>query len=72
MTQRFMIRTWPLLAKVACGVLLLGALDNLSAQTTPQPAAPPAKTPAAAKPVVPATVRTNLAKHVPIQAHMYY
>jgi hypothetical protein len=70
MTQRFVIRTWPLLAKVACGVLLLGALDNLSAQTA-QPAAPPAKTPAAAKPV-PATVRTNLAKHVPIQAHMFY
>jgi hypothetical protein len=70
MTQRFMIRTWPLLAKVACGVLLLGALDNLSAQT-PQPAAPPAQTPAAAKPV-PAAVRTNLAKQVPMRAHMYY
>jgi hypothetical protein len=70
MTQRFMIRTWPLLAKVACSVLLLGALDNLSAQT-PQPAAPPAQTPAAAKPV-PGTVRTNLAKQVPMRAHMYY
>ena len=70
MTQRFMIRTWPLLAKVACSVLLLGALDNLSAQT-PQPTAHPAQTPAAAKPV-PATVRTNLAKQVPMRAHMYY
>ena len=69
MTQRFMIRTWPLLAKVACSVLLLGALDNLSAQT-PQPTAPPAQTPAAAKPVP--AVRTNLAKHVPRQAHRYY
>jgi hypothetical protein len=65
-----MIRTWPLLAKVACSVLLLGALDNLSAQT-PQPTAPAAQTPAAAKPV-PATVRTNLAKQVPMRAHMYY
>jgi len=70
MTQRFMIRTWPLLATVACSVLLLGALDNLSAQT-PQPTAPPAQTPAAAKPVH-ATVRTNLAKKVPMRAHMYY
>jgi hypothetical protein len=70
MTQRFMIRTWPLLAKVACSVLLLGALDNLSAQT-PQAAAPPAHTPAAAKPVR-ATVRTNLAKQVPMRAHIYY
>jgi len=70
MTQKFMIRTWPLLAKVACSVLLLGALDNLSAQTL-QPTAPPAQTPAAAKPV-PATVRTNLAKQVPMRAHMYY
>jgi len=69
MTQRFMIRTWPLLAKVACSVLLLGALGDLSAQT-PQPTAPPAHTHAAAKPVP--AVRTNLAKHVPRQAHMYY
>jgi hypothetical protein len=61
-----MIRTWPLLAKVTCSVLLLAALDNLSAQT-PQPSASPAKTPAAAKPV-----RTNLAKQVPQRAHMYY
>jgi len=69
-TQRLMFRTWPLLARVACSVLLLGALDTLSAQT-PQPTAPPAKPPAAAKPV-PATVRTNLAKQVPMRAHMYY
>jgi len=33
-------------------------------------AQPPAQTPAAAKPVP--AVRTNLAKHVPKQAHMYY
>jgi hypothetical protein len=70
MTQRFMIRTRPLLATVACGVVLLGALDDLSAQT-PQPAAPPAQTPAAAK-SVPASARTNLAKQVPMRAHVYY
>ena len=32
---------------------------------------PPVHTPAAAKPV-PATARTNLAKRVPMRAHMYY
>jgi hypothetical protein len=58
------------LAKVACSALLLGALDNLSAQT-PHPAAPAAQTRAAAKPV-PETIRTNLAKKVPMRAHMYY
>src|SRR5215472_12588447 len=70
MTQGFMIRAWPLLAKVACSVLLLGALANLSAQTL-QPTAPAAQTPAATKPA-PATVRTSLAKQVPMRAHMYY
>jgi hypothetical protein len=70
MTQRFMIRTWPLLAKVACSVLLLGALDNLSSQT-PQPTPPPAQAPAPGK-SAPAAVRTNLARHVPMQAQMYY
>ena len=67
MTQRFMVRTWPLLAT---GVLLLGALENLPAQT-PQPTAPPAQTHAPGKPVS-ATVRTNLARHVPMHAQMYY
>jgi hypothetical protein len=70
MTQRSMIRTWRLPARVACSVLVLGALDNLSAQT-PQAMAPPAPTAAAAKPV-PATVRTNLAKHVPMREQIYY
>jgi hypothetical protein len=70
MIQRFMNRAWPLLAQVACSVLLLGAHDNLSAET-PQPTAPSAQTPAAAK-AVPATVRTSLAKQVPMRAHMYY
>jgi hypothetical protein len=69
MTQGIMIGTWPLLAKVACSVLLLGALDTLCAQT-PQPMAAAAH-PAAAKPV-PATVSTGLAKKVPMQAHKYY
>jgi len=84
MTQRFMIRTWPVLAKVAAWVLVLGALDNLSAQTTQpaapaakpanqttQSAAPPTKTSAAAKPA-PATARTTLAKQVPMRAHIFY
>ena len=57
-------------AKAACSVLLLGAIDNLPAQT-PQPTAPAAQAPAATKPV-PATVHTNLAKQVPARAHMYY
>ena len=70
MTQRFMIRTWRLFPKVACSVLVLGAIANLSAQT-PQATAPRAPTPAAAKPV-PATVHTNLAKQVPMRAHIYY
>ena len=69
MTQRFMMRTWPLLAKVTCSVLFLGALDNLSAQT-PQPAAAPAKTSAAAKPA-PESSHTALAKHLPLQAQRY-
>jgi hypothetical protein len=65
-----MIRTWPLLAKVACWVLLLGAFDNLSAQT-PQSAAPPAQPRAPVK-AVPESSHTSLAKHVPIQAQRYY
>ena len=83
MTKGFMIRTGPLLAKVACSVLLLGALGDASAQT-PQPAATPAQSPAAVKPAVkpaavkpavkavPANVRTNLSKQVPARAHMLY
>ena len=70
MTEGFTIRARRLLARAGCSVLLLGALDNLSAQT-PQPTAPPAGTPSAAKPV-PATVRTNLAKQVPSRARIYY
>lgn len=82
MTQRLMIRTWPLLARGAW-ILLLGALGNVSAQT-PQPAAPPAQTPAAANPTpapakarapvraVPESSHTSLAKHLPMQAQRYY
>src|SRR5271167_979664 len=70
MSQSFMIRTRLLLAKVACSVLLLGALDNLSAQT-PQPAAPAAQTRAPVK-AAPESSHTNLAKHVPMQAQRYY
>src|SRR5262249_20078063 len=67
MTQGFMICTGPRLARVTCGVVLLGALGNVSAQA-PQPATSPAQTAAAAK-AVPATARTNLAKQVPMRAH---
>ena len=65
-----MIRMWPLLAKVASSVLFLGALCTLSAQEVPQPTPPPAQAPASAKPAP--AVRTNLARHVPMQAQMYY
>jgi hypothetical protein len=60
----------PLLAKVACWVLLLGALDKLSAQTS-QPMAPPAQTRAPVK-AAPESSHTTLAKHVPMQAQRYY
>ena len=82
MTQRLMIRTWPLLARGAW-IVLLGALGNVSAQTPP-PAAPPAQTPAAAQPTpapakarapvrsVPESSHTSLAKHLSMQAQRYY
>lgn len=66
-----MIGTWPLLAKVASSVLLLAALDALSAQEAPRPTPAPAQARAPARPA-PAAVRTNLAKHVPARAEMYY
>jgi hypothetical protein len=69
--KRSMIRMWPLLAKVASSVLFSGALCILSAQQAPQPTPPPAQAPAPAKPA-PAAVRTNLARHVPMQAQLYY
>ena len=70
MTQRSRISMWPLPAKVAGSVLFLGALVILPAQES-QPTAPTAQAPAPAKPVS-ATVRTNLARHVPARAQMYY
>ena len=70
MTQRFMISKCPLLAKVASSVLFLGAFVILPAQESP-PTAPPAQAAALPKPA-PATVRTNLARHVPARAQMYY
>ena len=54
----------------AGGVLVLGAIDILSAQDPSSPS-PQAQAAGAAKPV-PAAVRANLAKHVPMQALMYY
>ncbi len=59
-----------LLAMVASSVLVLGALDILSAQQ-PQASVPPAKAAAPAKPI-PAVGRTYLAHQFPRQAIMYY
>jgi hypothetical protein len=57
--------TFTRLTKLLAGFLAGGLLvPAVMAQS-------PAKTPAAAKPV-PATVRTHLAKQVPMRAHMYY
>ena|ERR1700740_998718 len=71
MTQRFMVRMWPRLAKLASSVFFLAALDLLSAQEAPKPTPVPAQASAPVR-AVPATVRTNLAKKVPERAHMYY
>jgi hypothetical protein len=65
-----MMRTRLPLAKVACSVLLLGALDNLHAQA-PQPMAPPAQARVPVK-AVPESTHTILAKHITKQAQMYY
>jgi hypothetical protein len=71
----FMIRTWPLLAKVASSVLLLAALDAF-AQDAAQPPLAPAPARALAKPApaanASAAMRTELAKHVPARAEVYY
>jgi hypothetical protein len=57
--------TFPQLTKLLAGFLAGGLLvPAVRAQS-------PAQTPAPAQPV-PAVVRTNLAKHVPMQAFMYY
>jgi hypothetical protein len=70
--QRFMIRTWPWLAKLASSVFFLAAVDLLSAQEAPQPPKPaPAQARAPAK-AAPESARTSLAKHVPMQAQRYY
>ena len=66
-----MIRTCPLLAKLAGSVFFLAAVDLLSAQEAPHPTPAPAQTRAPARPA-PAPVRTNLAKHVSSRAEMYY
>jgi hypothetical protein len=71
MIQRFMIRTWPMLAKLTCSVLLFGALDNLSAQEAPKPTPAPAQAHAPVR-AAPESARTSLAKHSPMQAQRYY
>ena len=71
MTQRFIVSTWPLLAKVACSALLLGALENLSAQEAPKPTPAPVQARAPVK-AAPESAHTSLAKHLPLQAQRYY
>jgi len=66
-----MIRTRPLLARLASSVFFLAAVDLLSAQeaTKPTPAPAQARAPARA---APESAHTSLAKHVPMQAQRYY
>jgi len=66
-----MIRTRPLLARLASSVFFLAAVDLSSAQeaTKPTPAPAQARAPARA---APESAHTSLAKHVPMQAQRYY
>jgi hypothetical protein len=66
-----MVRTGPRLAKLASSVFFLAAVDLLSAQEAHQPAPAPAQARAPAR-AARETTRTSLAKHVPMQAQMYY
>lgn len=68
---RVRIRTWPMLAKVACSALLFGALDNLSAQEAPKSTPAPAQAHAPVR-AAPESAHTSLAKHFPMQAQRYY
>ena len=60
-------------ATIFANLLLCGALWGQGAApvSAPPQSPTPAQAPAPAKPM-PAAVRTNLAKHVPVQALMYY
>jgi len=71
MTQRFMVRMWPRLAKLASSVFFLAALDLVSAQEAPQPTPAPAQARAPVK-AAPESTHTTLAKHLPMQAERYY
>jgi hypothetical protein len=66
--QMTLIRITKVLAGFLAGGLIVPAVWAQSPAHTPAAAK---QTPAAAKPV-PATVRTNLAKQVPMRAHMFY
>jgi len=70
MTQRPVL-TSPRLATLASSVLLFAALEAVSAQGAPQGTPAPAQARAPAR-AAPETARTSLAKHVPMQAQMYY
>jgi hypothetical protein len=71
MTQRWMLRTWPRLAKVAGSVFFLAALGLVSAQQAPNPKPAPAQAHAPVR-AVPESSHTSLAKHLPMQAQRYY
>jgi len=70
-TQRFMIGSWPQLAKLASSVFFLAAVDLLSAQESPKPTPAPAQARAPVK-AAPESAHTILAKHLPMQAQRYY
>jgi hypothetical protein len=71
MAQRWMVRTWPRLAKLASSVFFLAPLGLVSAQEAPKPTPAPARASAPVK-AAPESAHTILAKHLPMQAQRYY
>jgi hypothetical protein len=71
MTQRWMVRTWPRLAKLAGSVFFLAALGLVSAQEAPKPTPAPAQAHAPVK-APPESAPLGLARHLPMQAQRYY
>jgi hypothetical protein len=71
MTQEFIFHPCSGLAKLACGILFLAAVNPLSAQQTPQPTRAPAQGHAPVQ-AAPESSHMLLAKHLPMQAQRYY
>jgi hypothetical protein len=71
MNQRFMIRPWLRLAKLASSVFFLAAFDLVSAQEAPKPVPAPAQARVPIK-AAPESTHSALAKHFTKQAQMYY